>query len=78
MLQNLCTMMAGGLCSCCCMMNGMMVCCYNLMMAHVQVRADRRRRLRHLHQRRPVLLRDDRGVLRVHDLDDEVPAAPAA
>jgi hypothetical protein len=33
MLQNLCSMMPGGLCSCCCMMNGMMVCCYNLTMA---------------------------------------------
>jgi hypothetical protein len=32
MLQNLCTMLAGGMCSCCCMMNGMMVCCCNLMM----------------------------------------------
>ena len=32
MLQNLCTMMAGGLCSCCCMMNGMMVCGFNLTM----------------------------------------------
>jgi hypothetical protein len=32
MLQNLCTMMAGGLCTCCIMMNGMMVCCCNLMM----------------------------------------------
>ena len=28
-LQNLCTMMAGGLCSCWCMMNGMVVGCYN-------------------------------------------------
>jgi hypothetical protein len=34
MLQNLCTMMAGGMLGCCCMMNGMTVCCYNLMMAH--------------------------------------------
>ena len=33
MLQNLCTMMAGGMLSCCCMMNGMMVCCYNMTMA---------------------------------------------
>jgi hypothetical protein len=33
MLQNLCSMMPGGLCSCCCMMNGMMVCCCNLTMA---------------------------------------------
>ena len=32
MLQNLCTMMAGGMCSCCMMMNGMMVCCCNMMM----------------------------------------------
>jgi hypothetical protein len=26
MMQNLCNMMAGSMCSCCCMMNGMMVC----------------------------------------------------
>ncbi|VTS00950.1 hypothetical protein [Tuwongella immobilis] len=32
MMQNLCTMMAGGMCSLCCMMNGMMVCCCNLTM----------------------------------------------
>jgi hypothetical protein len=29
MVQNLCTMLAGGMCSCCCMINGMTVChCY--------------------------------------------------
>ena len=27
MVQNLCTMLAGGMCSCCCMLNGM-TCCY--------------------------------------------------
>ncbi len=32
MMQNLCTMMAGGMLSCCMMMNGMMVCCCNLTM----------------------------------------------
>jgi hypothetical protein len=32
MLQNLCTMLAGGLCSCCVIMNGMVVCCCNLTM----------------------------------------------
>jgi hypothetical protein len=32
MVQNLCTMLAGGMCSCCCMLNGMMVCCCNLTM----------------------------------------------
>ena len=32
MLQNLCSMMAGGMCSCCMMMNGMMMCCCNLAM----------------------------------------------
>ncbi len=32
MMQNLCTMLAGGMCSCCMMMNGMMVCCCNLTM----------------------------------------------
>jgi hypothetical protein len=32
MMQNLCTMLAGGMCSCCVMYNGMMVCCCNLAM----------------------------------------------
>src|SRR3954451_16629638 len=32
MMQNLCTMLQGGMCSCCVMMNGMMVCCCNLTM----------------------------------------------
>jgi hypothetical protein len=32
MMQNLCTMLTGGLCSCYCMMNGMMVCCCNFTM----------------------------------------------
>jgi hypothetical protein len=32
MMQNLCTMMAGGMMSCCMMMNGMVVCCCNLVM----------------------------------------------
>jgi len=32
MLQNLCSMMQGSMCSCCCMMNGMMVCCCQLTM----------------------------------------------
>jgi hypothetical protein len=32
MVQNLCTMLAGGMCSCCCMMNGVTVFCCNLMM----------------------------------------------
>jgi len=33
MMQNLCTMLAGSMCSCCMMMNGMMACCCNLTMA---------------------------------------------
>src|SRR4051794_16802260 len=32
MMQNLCMMRQGGMCSCCCMMNGMMVCCCNMTM----------------------------------------------
>jgi hypothetical protein len=32
MMQNLCTMLSGGLCSCCVMFNGMTVCCYNFAM----------------------------------------------
>src|SRR5438034_833090 len=33
MVQNLCTMLQGGMCSCVCTMNGMTVCCCNLTMA---------------------------------------------
>jgi hypothetical protein len=32
MMQSLCNMLQGGLCSCCMMMNGMTVCCCNLAM----------------------------------------------
>src|SRR4051794_7507575 len=32
MVQSLCTMLAGGLCSCCLVLNGMTVCCCNLTM----------------------------------------------
>jgi len=32
MMQNLCTMLAGGMCSCCCTLNGMTVCTCNLTM----------------------------------------------
>ena len=32
MVQNLCQVMAGGMCSVCCVMNGMTVCCCNLTM----------------------------------------------
>src|SRR5262245_46517131 len=32
MIQNLCTMTAGGMCSCCAMCNGMTCCCCNLTM----------------------------------------------
>ena len=32
MVQNLCTMLQGGMCSCCCMLNGMTVCTCNLTM----------------------------------------------
>jgi hypothetical protein len=38
---------------------------------HVQVRADGRRHLYHLHEWRRILLHDDRGLLRLHDVDDE-------
>ena len=37
MMQNLCTMLAGGMCSCCVMMNGMMVCCCNLTMGMCKI-----------------------------------------
>jgi hypothetical protein len=42
MVQNLCTMLAGGMCSCCCMMNGMMVCYCNFTMGmcHCEMTAD--------------------------------------
>jgi hypothetical protein len=32
MMQNLCTMLTGGMCSCSAMFNGMVVCCYNFTM----------------------------------------------
>jgi hypothetical protein len=32
MVQNLCTMLAGGMCSCCAMLNGMTICCCNFTM----------------------------------------------
>jgi hypothetical protein len=32
MVQNLCTMLAGGMCTCCCMLNGMCVCTCNFTM----------------------------------------------
>ena len=32
MVQNMCTMLAGGMVTCCMMMNGMMVCCCNMTM----------------------------------------------
>ncbi len=32
MVQNLCSMLSGGMCSCCVMLNGMTVCHYNLTM----------------------------------------------
>lgn len=37
MMQNLCQMLAGGMCSVCCIMNGMMVCCCNLTMGTCKV-----------------------------------------
>ena len=37
MVQNLCSMLAGGMCSCCCMMNGVMVCCCNFTMGMCKV-----------------------------------------
>jgi hypothetical protein len=32
MVQNLCTMLGGGMCTCCMLMNGMIVCCCNFTM----------------------------------------------
>ena len=32
MVQNLCSMLAGGMCSCCCFMNGLCCCCCNFTM----------------------------------------------
>ena len=64
-MQNLCTMMAGGMCSCCMMMNGMMVCCCNLTMGMCKcemtedgccITCTSGERL----------LRDDPGLLRLH------------
>ena len=68
MMQNLCTMLAGGMCSCCMMMNGMMVCCCNLTMGMCKCEMTDKGVLHHLHQRRPEVLRDDPGLLRLPDL----------
>ena len=37
MVQNLCTMLAGGMCTCCCMINGMCVCTCNFTMGLCKV-----------------------------------------
>jgi hypothetical protein len=37
MVQNLCSMLAGGMCSCCLMMNGLVVCSCNLTMGMCKV-----------------------------------------
>ena len=71
MLQNLCAMMPGGLCSCCCMMNGMMVCCYNLTMAMCKCEPTEDGVCITCTSGDPSVLRDDRGLLCLHDLDDE-------
>ncbi len=71
MMQNLCTMMAGGMCSCCMMMNGMMVCCCNLTMGMCKCEMTEDGVLHHLHQRRRKVLRDDPGLLRLHGRHDE-------
>ncbi len=42
MVQNLCAMLAGGMCSCCVMMNGMTVCCCNLTMGLCKVESTER------------------------------------
>ena len=70
-MQNLCTMLAGGMCSCCCMMNGMMVCCCNLTMGMCKCEMTKDGVLHHLHQRRRQVLRDDPGLLRLHGRHDE-------
>ena len=57
MMQNLCTMLAGGMCSCCCMMNGMMVCCCNLTMGMCKCEMTKDGVHDHLHQRRRRVLR---------------------
>ena len=71
MLQNLCTMMAGGMCS---LLHdderddGLLLQPDD---GHVQVRDDRQGRLHDLHQRRQGLLRDDPGLLRLLRSHDE-------
>ena len=78
MMQNLCMMLQGGMCSCCCMMNGMMVCCCNLTMGMCKCEMTKDGCVRHLHLRRRRVLQDDPGLLRLHVLHDRLPAAPAA
>ena len=53
------------------MMNGMMVCCCNLTMGMCKCEMTKDGVLHHLHQRRQRVLRDDPGLLRLHDGHDE-------
>ncbi len=42
MVQNLCSMLQGGMCTCCCMLNGMTVYCCNLTMGMCKCEKTRR------------------------------------
>ena len=71
MMQNLCTMLAGGMCS---LLHdderhdGLLLQPDD---GHVQVRDDRQGLRHHLHQRRQEVLRDDPGLLRLPDTHDQ-------
>ena len=71
MMQNLCTMMAGGMCSCCMMMNGMMVCCCNLTMGMCKCEMTDDGVCITCTSGDAEVLRDDPGLLRLHDGHDE-------
>ncbi len=78
MMQNLCAMMAGGMCGLCCTMNGMMVCNCNLMMGMLQDGDDRQRVHDDVHQRGQDVRRHDPGVLRLrHGVHEGWPARAA-
>ncbi len=64
-MQNLCKMLAGGMCSCCCTWNGMMMCQCNLCCANCQCEMTKDGLLHYLHQRRQEVLRDAASLLRL-------------
>ncbi len=71
MLQNLCTMMTGAMCSCCCMLNGMMMCCCNLTMGMCKCESTEMGVCITCTSGDKDCSRHDSGLLRLHDHHDE-------